>query len=36
MRFSHGTRMAFRADYGKVGDKGGNQELGNGRLQLSF
>jgi hemolysin activation/secretion protein len=35
-RFSKGTNMAFRADYGIVNDQGANHTKGSGRLHASF
>jgi hemolysin activation/secretion protein len=35
-RFSHGTNMAFRVDYGVVLDEGAGHTTGSGRLHASF
>ena len=36
LRFSQGTNMAFRIDYGVVRDGGGSREAGQGRFHSSF
>lgn len=36
LRFSRGTSLAFRIDYGVVGDRGGSQENGDMRIHASM